>query len=198
MARVCLEIGEIAVVDADQARSDAVGSLGVLSIIHLGQNIQSQPQRQPVQCFERFVIQSAHYQQYRVRTHGAALVNLIRRDYEILAQDRHAGRFARKLEVFGRPFEKSGVGQYRQRGCAAAGISPRRRGGVKAESDVTPRRRGALEFRYHAHTRRFKRDGEAARAVTARGGKLFDLGLRNPRLRGGNFRALRGQNVIEN
>ena len=122
-----------------------------------------------------------HDQQHRVRAGRARLVELVRVDDEVLAQDRNRHRGAHRTQILERAAEEALVGEHRDRGGAGGRVAARDRDRIVRLAQHALRGRAALALgddrrtraraarpRSRAAARRTARSGAAPRPAAAR------------------------------
>ncbi len=114
------EVGEVAVVDADQVGIDGLErALELLLVVHLDEDVEVEL-RAPAPCSGAsvVVVERGDDQQDRVGARDRGLDDLVGVDDEVLAQDRQRAGRARLVQVVERAAEVALLGQDRQRGRA--------------------------------------------------------------------------------
>ena len=127
----------------------------------------------------RALLERADHEQHRVRARDLRLVELVRVDREVLAQDRQLGGGARLAQVRERPAEVRLLGEDRDRRRAAALVGDHDVRAAPAVADRPRRGRAALVLRDHrrAGTRQRLRERAPLAARLHLGGQIGQRAL---------------------
>src|SRR4051812_9438510 len=166
------EVLEVAVVDADQVGVELERQLELLLVVHLHQGVDLERAGHAVEGAERVGAQRPDHEQDRVGAIGLGLVDLVRVEREVLAQDRQLGDRPGGAQVVERAPEVVPLREHRQRRCAAALVGADDLLDLGALADDPGGRGAALVLRHERGAGMRERLGEGAALACRR-----DLGL---------------------
>ena len=126
---------QITVVYPYQGRTQQQSAFQFFAIVHLYQHVEADFSSCRGQFLHADVIQSRHYQQYAIRADGFCLVNLVRIDDEILAQQRQAGYGLDLFQVPVGTLKKFFIGQHGKADSPGARIRFSDSGRIKIPAD---------------------------------------------------------------
>ena len=121
---------QVAAVDADDPGTGVDGAGDFGGVVHLDEAGQPQRMRVVEQLPECAVVERGDNQQCGVRARRRRFQQLVSRNDEVLAQQRHRNRRTRAFEVLERAVEERRLGQHRDRRRAGRRIAARMRGRV--------------------------------------------------------------------
>ena len=157
---------EVAVVDPDHLGVELKRALELAVVVDLDQAVEVEPPRLVVdRARARRRSSAADDQQHRVGAVDRGLVQLVRIDDEVLAEDRQLARLAGGAQVVERAAEALLLGQDRERRGAAPLVGADPIDDLGRGGDVAGARRAALELGDHREARANQRLVE--RAVAA-------------------------------
>jgi hypothetical protein len=153
-AKVGVEGGKVAVVDADEGRAEARELLEIGFVVDLHEALQAQFMRERMQTDERGRVEEADDQQQRIRAHHRRGRNRVLAQDEVLAQHRQGDGGTRGPEIVGAALEECGLGQNRDRGGSARFVAAGEVGGIEVRAEIALGGRGALDLGDDARRRR--------------------------------------------
>jgi len=137
---------QVALVHPYERRPCLEGPLELNLIMHLDDSGHAELSGDPVQPRQLFVVQQRNDEQHGVGTHDAGVVEVRRRDREILAQYGKPDRGAGQLQVLGASAEVGGVGQHRKTGRTAGLVRPGDICRIEIRGELALGRRSALDL----------------------------------------------------
>src|SRR3954452_17247370 len=120
LSEIDREVLEVAVVDPDHADVQLERGFELLLAVDLDESVEVERVGLLVEARQVVGVEGADHEEHGVGTGGARLVELVRVECEVLAQDRERARRARVVEILKRPAEVLFLGEHRHRGRAAA------------------------------------------------------------------------------
>ena len=183
-----LETAQVAVVDADQAIVQGQRPVQFGAIVDFDQDVHAERRRLLAQAAHLPVVQAGGDQQDTVGTQRPGLDHLVGIDEEILADHRQAARGPGLLQVGIGALEEIDIGQHRQAGRTARGVTAGDGRRVEVFAQDALGRRGALDLGDHGGIATvdagLQGRGETARRVGFRQGRrqLGQRTLAPPRL----------------
>ncbi len=190
------EMGEVAVVDADDRRGEIEDAPGIGFVMDFDEAFEADALGEGGEGGKGIVIEDADDEEHGVGAHGGGFIDLVGVEDEVLAQDGEVGDAAGAFQVLGGAFEESGFGEDGQSGGAAGFVGGGEIGGIEIGADVAEGGGGAFDFGDDADAGAGEGGGEAAEVV-AFGGEAFEIGLRPEAASGGDFSLLGGEDLIK-
>ena len=165
--------------ELEQVGVDVERRLELLLVVDLDDRVHLELARNAVEHPQIADLERAHDEEHGVGAPGPGLVDLVRVDREVLAQDRDVGDAAGLREVVERAAEVERLGEDRQRGRAAALVGPDDLRDARALADGARGRRAALVLGDQGDARAGQGLLEGA-ALGARRDRLLQPGERHP------------------